>query len=266
MLIKVGFEEDLQMPFEVVDFGTMNRDMELLSVTNVLGYVVEGSCVIEGKNETLHVSAGDSYLLREDEPYRCYGNSDESWVCIWIGMSGKIVEPVLDAYGLTHSTCFQGISIQDYIRQIHNIATVFPDKELAMEQCCDAFIKVCQYIRRQRTTHTKKYDSMQDVAVLKSYIDTHLSEQFTSEKCSQILSLSVSQTIRKFRGAYGVPPCEYVNRRRIEIAKRLLEDSTQSVQEIAEHIGFHDPYYFSKYFKKRCGKSPNEYRREIHKK
>lgn len=259
-----GFEEDLQMPFEVVSFGTMNKDTELLSAANVLGYVVEGSGAIEGKNETLHVSAGDSYLLREDEPYKCYNNSDKSWTCIWIGISGKIVEPVLDAYGLASSMCFQGISIRDYIQQIHNIATVFPDKELAMEQCCDAFIKMCQYIRRQRTTHIKKYDSVQDVTVLKSYIDTHLSEHFTSEKCSRILSLSVSQTIRKFRSAYGVPPCEYVNRRRIEIAKRLLEDSTQSVQEIAEHIGFHDPYYFSKYFKKRCGKSPNEYRRDLH--
>ena len=254
------------MPFEVVDFGTMNKDTELLSVTNVLGYVVEGSVAIEGKNETLHVSAGDSYLLREDEPYRCYSNSDEPYTCIWIEISGEIVRPVLDAYDLTHSMRFPGISIQYYLQQIHKIATAFLDRELAMEECCDVFIKVCQYIRRQRTTHTRKHDSMQDVAVLKSYIDTHLSERFTSEKCSQILSLSVSQTIRKFRGAYGVPPCEYVNRRRIEIAKRLLEDSTQSVQEIAEHIGFHDPYYFSKYFKKRCGKSPNEYRREIHKK
>ena len=137
------------------------------------------------------------------------------------------------------------------------------NKDLMMEQCCDTFIKMCQYIRRQMTADPKKHDSMQDIVALKSYMDTHLSERFTSEKCSQILLLSVSQTIRKFRAAYGVPPCEYVNRRRIEIAKQLLEDSTYSVQEIAEHIGFQDPYYFSKYFKKRCGKSPNEYRRDL---
>lgn len=255
-----------QMPFAVISFGTSDDDTEALRVRNVLGYVVEGSGTIEGENETLHVTAGDSYIFREGEIHKCYSDSKEPWVCIWVEVSGKIVEPVLDAYGLVRSMCFEGIGIGDYIKQIHNTMAALSNEDLMMEQCCDTFIKMCQYIRRQMTVEPKKHDSMQDIVALKSYMDTHLSERFTSEKCSQILSLSVSQTIRKFRAAYGVPPCEYVNRRRIEIAKQLLEDSAYSVQEIAEHIGFQDPYYFSKYFKKRCGKSPNEYRRDLNEK
>ncbi len=276
--IKVDYEEDLrmevyknafvdiepaQMPFAVVSFGTSDHDTEALSVANVLGYVLEGSGTIEGENETLHVTAGDSYLFRKDEIRKCYCDSEEPWVRIWVEVSGKIVDPVLDAYGLVPSMRFEGLDIGDYIKQIHNTMAALSNKDLMMEQCCDTFIKMCQYIRRQMTADPKKHDSMQDIVALKSYMDTHLSERFTSEKCSQILLLSVCQTIRKFRAAYGVPPCEYVNRRRIEIAKQLLEDSTYSVQEIAEHIGFQDPYYFSKYFKKRCGKSPNEYRRDL---
>ena len=256
--------EPEQMPFAVIRFGTSKKDLEESCVANIIGYVVEGSGTIEGVNDTLHVTAGDSYLFRKNDIYKCYSDSEEPWTRIWVEVSGKIVEPVLDAYGLTRSMRFDDISIEDYITQIHSTSEVLSNKDLMMEQCCDTFIKMCQYIRRQMTPQTKKHDTMQDIVVLKSYMDTHLSERFTSEKCSQILSLSVSQTIRKFRAAYGVPPCEYVNRRRIEIAKQLLEDPTYSVQEIAEHIGFQDPYYFSKYFKKRCGKSPNEYRRDLH--
>lgn len=254
-----------QMPFLIKCFGTSQEDEERQNVnsaltTNIMAYVVEGAGTVESSDGVMHLNAGDSYLIRADQTYKCYSDSEKPWVRIWVEFSGKIVAPILDAYGLTHSMRFEGISIQDHVKRIHNTAITFANRELMMEQCCDIFVKMCQYIRQEMLVQKKEPIAVPDIAVLKEYLDTHLSERFSLEKCSEIVSLSVSQTIRRFRAAYGMPPYEYLNQRRIETAKQLLMETTYSVQKIAELIGFQDPYYFSKYFKKKCGKSPNSYR------
>lgn len=263
--------EKITVPFVVTAFGLSNKDIEAQISTNVLGYVLEGSGTIEMTDVSMHLVAGDSYVLRADEAVKYSSDSSEPWTRIWVEVSGDIVTPVLDAYGLTESMCLSQITTHEYIKRIHKTMDMFSNEDLIMEQCCDSFVKLCQYIRQQMTIRDrenkmprgKETEQGKDIFILKTYMDTHLSEHFTLEKCSQIVSLSVSQTIRKFRAAYGVAPCEYINQKRMEKAKQLLEDTSYSIQEIAEYVGFQDPYYFSKYFKKRCGKAPNIYRKEV---
>jgi AraC-like DNA-binding protein len=55
---------------------------------------------------------------------------------------------------------------------------------------------------------------------------------------------------------------EYFNRLRIQRACELLNNTALSVQEIGQTVGFSDPYYFSRAFKRIIGASPNQYRRK----
>ena len=98
---------------------------------------------------TMHLSAGDSYLLRTNEALDYGGDSEEPWVRVWVEVSGDIVVPVLDAYGLTSNMCLRGITIHEYIKRIHKTMEMFSNRDLIMEQCCDSFVKLCQYIRQQ---------------------------------------------------------------------------------------------------------------------
>ena len=54
---------------------------------------------------------------------------------------------------------------------------------------------------------------------------------------------------------------EYVTRLRIEHAKQLLEESGSSIESIAREIGYTNPKYFFKVFKKMVGETPQEYRK-----
>lgn len=260
--------EKEKVPFTIKCYGTTQEDREerkidSISPINVIGYVVTGSGKIELQDKTMNLRAGDSYLIRTNTDYVCQSTSEETWTRIWVEVSGNIVNPILDSYGLKQSMSFSGVSAHDYIKQIHDTAITFSNAELSMEQCCDIFVKMCQYIRRQLLVSNKENVSPQDIAVLKEYMDTHLHEHLSLEKYSQMVSLSVSQTIRKFRAVYGMPPGEYLNSKRIETAKKLLIETKYSIQAISESLGFQDPYYFSKCFKKRCGKSPNSFRKEM---
>lgn len=75
--------------------------------------------------------------------------------------------------------------------------------------------------------------------------------------------LSISWFTRCFKQYTGLPPTQYLLSLRIQNAQSLLETSTYNISEIASIVGFHDPLYFSRLFKKQIGVSPEHYRAQI---
>lgn len=62
-----------------------------------------------------------------------------------------------------------------------------------------------------------------------------------------------------FKQETGVTPLEYLTDLRIEHAKGLLSSSSLTVRQVAAMVGYNDPYYFSRIFKKATGKSPSQW-------
>lgn len=72
--------------------------------------------------------------------------------------------------------------------------------------------------------------------------------------------LSRSQFCLLFRRGTGCSPQQYIEERRLEMAAYYLRTTAQSVTEVAEMVGFRNPFYFTNRFKRRFGKSPSLYR------
>lgn len=66
---------------------------------------------------------------------------------------------------------------------------------------------------------------------------------------------------RRFRKATGLAPLEYVHRLRVEEAKQALETTDEPVEEIARAVGYEDPAFFRRLFRRRTGLPPSAYRR-----
>jgi transcriptional regulator GlxA family with amidase domain len=66
---------------------------------------------------------------------------------------------------------------------------------------------------------------------------------------------------RRFKAATGVTLIDYVQNLRIEAAQRLLEKEQTAVDEISVQVGYEDPSFFRRLFKRRTGLSPAQYRR-----
>lgn len=60
---------------------------------------------------------------------------------------------------------------------------------------------------------------------------------------------------------YGIPPKVLQGRLRLDRAKELLATSDQTIEAVAAHVGFSDPFYFSRVFNRREGCSPSVFRR-----
>lgn len=101
-----------------------------------------------------------------------------------------------------------------------------------------------------------------DENILKAqqYIEQHYSERFTIEQLAKLTHLSNRTFQRRFKEATHFPVHAYIQKIRIEAAKRLLESPGLSVNEIIFETGYQDPKAFRNVFRKETGVSPSTYR------
>ncbi|MBO5176656.1 MAG: AraC family transcriptional regulator [Lachnospiraceae bacterium] len=94
------------------------------------------------------------------------------------------------------------------------------------------------------------------------YINNNYSEDLTLETISEKFFLSTYYFSRTFREVTGFHFTEYVNNVRIKEAKKLLLNSSLSVNEISGSVGFHSSTHFGRVFRQIEGCSPSAYKKK----
>jgi len=99
--------------------------------------------------------------------------------------------------------------------------------------------------------------------IVAAYIEEHLTESIPLAALAQLVQLSSYYFCRAFKRSFDVPPHRYHINRRIEHAKTLLANPSQSVTDIALALGFGETSSFSTAFRQATGTTPTEYRRAL---
>lgn len=92
------------------------------------------------------------------------------------------------------------------------------------------------------------------------YIENNVKEDLNLESVANNFNLSPYYFSRSFKECMGCNLIDYINIVRIKKAKELLKNNEMSIKEIGYTVGYSDPNYFSKVFKKYEGYSPKEYK------
>lgn len=99
----------------------------------------------------------------------------------------------------------------------------------------------------------------QRIIPVKEYIENNVQLQFTLNELAEMASLSKYHFCRIFNETINETPIGYVNKCKINYAKRLLIETDKSVKEIMLDSGFENESYFFRLFKKYTGISPSDY-------
>ena len=107
-----------------------------------------------------------------------------------------------------------------------------------------------------------------DEAILKSqtYIEQHYATDLSIDQVSVFCSTGKRNFIRRFKAATNNTPIEYLQRVRIEVAKKALENEDCSLEEVMDKTGYEDLKTFRMIFKRLTGLTPRDYRKRYSRK
>lgn len=98
---------------------------------------------------------------------------------------------------------------------------------------------------------------------IKQYIMDHSHEDISLDTLARKVDLSPIYISKMFKEKQGINYIDFLTECRMEKAKRLMNDPEKSIKEITFEVGYHDPNYFSKVFRKMTNVSPKEYRKTL---
>lgn len=125
------------------------------------------------------------------------------------------------------------------------------------------FFNIFAHIHKkmQRTIPNRHIHIRPEILASIDYMNQNYHTNISLEDSARVATMSSSNFLRLFKQQMGLSPHQYLTNLRLTNAEYLLSSSDLSVSEIAQQVGFIDPLYFSKAFKKFSGKSPLEYRK-----
>ncbi len=96
------------------------------------------------------------------------------------------------------------------------------------------------------------------------HIRANLDRKISIPDLAKVCCISPHHFAHIFKETMGVPPLHYIQQLRMDQARRLLADDSLCVYQVAQKVGYSDPFYFSRIFKKATGYSPQTFRSYIH--
>lgn len=130
----------------------------------------------------------------------------------------------------------------------------------------DSWEEALQYLQDaiERLLSARDRESEADthalVTKLKSHIETHLDEELSLVRLSEIVYLNPTYLSRLFKQQAGQGISQYITELRLNRAKALLLDSRIKIYEVALKVGFDSATSFGRFFKRELNMTPQEYR------
>ncbi|MEW9701131.1 helix-turn-helix transcriptional regulator [Paenibacillus sp. SI8] len=133
------------------------------------------------------------------------------------------------------------------------------DKQPYYQTLCEALLKeLFVHLQREWDGGAAASVSGQLVEQMKAYIQSHYREHVAKEELAVCISRSPNYAASLFRKVTGQTISEYVNATRIKTAIYMLRHSALTVTEISEFIGYSDPSYFYRVFRRLTGLVPTD--------
>ncbi|MDD5349333.1 MAG: AraC family transcriptional regulator [Chthoniobacteraceae bacterium] len=234
--------------------GRVLRDYALV-------YVTDGQGRFKGHDTNWRrVGAGDVFVLFPGIPHDYFALPGTGWTERWVCLNGE----------LANQWCMHDVLCVDWPVLhvgVHDEIVEGFDRLLEIARSCPPFANQIQAgvtmetlalilkFYQNRTKHSKQTAPVIESAL--SYLGKHWAREVDFEALAAKLGVGHRHFRRLFQEATGLAPHQYLLNLRLNHAKRLL--ATLPVAEVAAQVGFSDPLYFSRLFKRKVGVAPTRW-------
>ena len=234
------------------------RDYQILYVANGKTHFW-----FDGREEI--VSTGHMVLYKPEEIQKYVYYLEDNPEVFWIHFTGSDVKNIL---------AYHGISLDEHVFY----CGVLPDYKALFRKIIQE-LQLCRYgyedyiaslfndilllVDRQQHEQKKATGNVQEqIERAAAYFNENYNTKISIDDYAESLHISTNWFIHNFKQYAGMSPAQYILSLRMVNAQSLLERTTYNIKEISEIVGYENPLYFSRVFKKEIGKSPAQYRKE----
>ena len=239
--------------------------IERVRVDYYIMYPTEGSFAARINGTLQTVNTGDILLIHADDLQYYEKQNKEHFAYYWVHFTGHAAKSILSSCGFSKSGVYP-VGISDkIIRMFKTLFADFYGKKIEgtyLEVYTAAHLmeilaamKECMENKKQKSSNTE-----QKIYASVRYINAHYTEALSVEKLAEDQEMCAGYYSKMFIKHIGTSPRDYFVRLRLQNAAILLTQSDMSITEIAASVGYNDPLYFSRIFKKNFSLSPAAYR------
>lgn len=211
------------------------------------------------------VSAGHMILFqpRVEQHYEYYG-SDKPEV-YWVHFTGGNVKNILRHFEipLEKPVFYCGVT-SAYSELFKSMTHELQTHRVGYRELCEMYLRqLFLLIQRTRMEYKPAISShlQEEMEAARRYFSEHYNEEIVIDEFAKSRGMSTAWFSRSFKQVVGQSPMQHLLSIRIGNAVNLLETTSYNVNEIAAIVGYDNPLYFSRLFKKQTGVSPSDYRK-----
>lgn len=223
-------------------------------------YVAEGEIEITLPEGNKTVSAGNVIFFPPNRRYQYRHQSQKALRYYWVHFTGSYAERFLRECGFSPLPCVKTTERENHITaRFRSLFDVYEKKSpLQDHQLACALEQLLLSIALSLENQRKENGLEKSLRYLHSEYHTEI----RIPDLAKMENLSHSRYITLFREQTGLSPTAYLIHLRMRIAREFLQNTDMSIGQISLMVGYSDPHFFSKLFKKYVGISPKQYRQE----
>ena len=213
------------------------------------------------------VTAGNMVIYRPKEEQRYYNYGTDHTEVYWVHFTGSNIKNILRSYGISDDMriIHTGTSLEYkrlFTQMIHELKLCKEDYEELL-LCYFTHLLIMLHRLMNIKPKGKTHALIEEMNAAVRYFHENYNKAICIEDYAEQHHMSVSWFIRNFKEYTEMTPTQYLLSLRISNAQTLLETTNYNVTEISDIVGYDNPLYFSRIFKKQSGLSPSEFRKQL---
>ena len=223
----------------------------------------EGWCEIEGKNEVIRPA--QALLIPHDKPHTYGASSKNPWSIHWVGFLGEDSDYYLQM--LPHNSWKVHISrtaltqMRSNFRGMYRCVRLgYSDHNIYYLTHAAQHILGLLFYSNSAYAPEMREQSRHDLQAWIEFMADRVGGPLSLLEMAKHARLSVQHFSTIFRCRTGASPVDFLIHLRIQRACQLLDTTSMGVADVGRAVGYEDPYYFSRIFRKVMATSPSKYR------
>jgi len=233
----------------------------------ILFYCYKGQGTIETDTMCIHLKSNTFYIIPPGMAHHYYSHPKNPWSIYWVHFTGSHAAHFNDKFISIFPEGIPTLRLEERrVSLFENLINVMEDGysttnleyvNISLWQLLNSFLYESFF-----SEEGKKNIEKNPVEDAIEYMKTHLENSLKINDVAAHFHYSPSHFFAIFKSYTGYSPINYFNHLKTQKACQYLSFTTMSVKEISFALGFNDPLYFSRLFKKLMSTSPLQYRKE----